>query len=399
MKILFKLLEYILDIFILAPHPTTIGNTAEEIFFGIIAARKNGKKLLLIKPYQLPIISLPIANKYLLEIDSKFLLKNQIIKTIANIALTVNFTLFRIITRYINLNEKYTEPKYGRENIWKINNQKEIDTKSYWKDIYTIDNDIVLNLNLIKKGDELIKKLGINDNKWFVCLHVRDSGFWKDKGLDEYRNANIQNYYKVIEKIHELGGITIRMGDKSMVKLPKLRGLIDYPFSNEKSELLDLYLIKKCKLYIGMQSGILDVAILFSKPIIITNMVSWMFQFPPKKGDLGILKHLYDNKGNKISVEERLKLGWEAGGHKINTEKYKLEENSSDEILEVVEQFFENKQTNISLNNKFEKMRRIKFKEIIENESKINRVEKLRLISRLYSVSGSLGNAYLKNNL
>ncbi len=148
-----------------------------------------------------------------------------------------------------------------------------------------------------------------------------------------------------------------------------------------------------------MQSGILDVAILFSKPIIITNMVSWMFQYPPKKGDLGILKHLYDNKGNKISLVERLKLGWEAGGHKINTEKYKLAENSSEEILEVVEQYFENKQSNQSLNIRFEKMRKNKFNEIIENESEINKVEKLRLYSRLYSVGGSLGNNYLKNNL
>ena len=73
-----------------------------------------------------------------------------------------------------------------------------------------------------------------------------------------------------------------------------------------------------------MQSGIFDVAVLFSKPIILTNMLSWIFPFPPRKGDLGILKNLFCKKRNRVlSLNERFQLGWNVNGHMNKDENYK----------------------------------------------------------------------------
>ncbi len=397
------------DLIIIAPHPTTIGNTAEEILYGIIEARKRKKKLLLLRPYQIPGLQLPLVNKSLFLIRSKDISKNNVLKVFGSFLITLYFGIFRLINKLkiknIQFEEKYTQPKYGRDTLWNPNNYETFNKKNLkklnWNETYKTNYQIELDLNLEKKNREILRKIGINDYNWFVCLHVRESGFWQDKGIEEYRNANIKNYIKAIQRIKDLGGITIRMGDQSMTKLPNIDGLIDYPFSSQKSNEMDIYLLKNCKLFIGMQSGILDVAILFSRPIIITNMISWLFPFPPKKGDLGILKHMYlKESGDKINLKNRMNLGWDANGHKINSEKYELVENTPDEILDIIEEHFNQKTGNgyEPLQNYYNNEREIKGLQIIEKEKSISTTEKYRLYSRLNSVNGALGHKYLEKN-
>ena len=73
----------------------------------------------------------------------------------------------------------------------------------------------------LKKGGELIKKFGIDENQWFVCLHVRESGSKVDK--ENFRNFKIQEYFKAIEYITEQGGYVFRVGDSAMSELPKMK--------------------------------------------------------------------------------------------------------------------------------------------------------------------------------
>ena len=104
---------------------------------------------------------------------------------------------------------------------------------------------------------------------------MRESGFRNDAGRREYRNATIGNYVKAFERITERGGWVSRMGDATMTKLPEMERVIDYAFTKYKSDLMDLFLIKKCRFFIGCQSGILDIASLFQKPTLIINMYNW----------------------------------------------------------------------------------------------------------------------------
>ena len=117
--------------------------------------------------------------------------------------------------------------------------------------------------------------MGVSVDDCFVCVHVRESGFRNDAGRREDRNATIGNYVKAFERITERGGWVIRMGDATMTKLPEMERVILYAFTKYKSDLMDLFLIKKCGFFIGCQSGILDIASLFQKPTLIINMYNW----------------------------------------------------------------------------------------------------------------------------
>jgi putative glycosyltransferase (TIGR04372 family) len=407
-KKIFSSFEKIFNIIILIPHPTTIGNTAEEIFYGLVNADKKKVKLAIIKAYKIPGLSLCTVNNSLYKINSETISKNILIINICRLITTIYFGIFSILNRIKIINhtfsELHTQPKYGRDELWNPDGYlsfNRVNTeKNKWEDTYKREIQLQLDLKEENNSKKLIKNMGIEDGQWFVCLHVRESGFWNDSGVEEYRNADIRNYIKAIEKIKEYGGITVRMGDPTMTKMPLINGLIDYPFLKEKSAQMDMYLLKNCKLYIGMQSGILDVAILFGRPIIMTNMVSWLFPFPPKFGDRGILKHMYEkHKRNKISLNERMNLGWDANGHRIDTNKYELVENSPDEILEVVEEYFSKENLRLSsIEKNFNKLRQRRGFEIIENEVTITLTEKYRIYSRLSSVLGNLGCNYLRNN-
>ena len=114
--------------------------------------------------------------------------------------------------------------------------------------------------------------MGLPNNAWFVCLHVRDGGYCGDHQQASTRNADIMNYLDAIEEVTSPGGWVVRMGDSNMPRLPPVKQVIDYPFLAEKCALMDIYLIKECQLYMGMPSGILDVAMLFQRPTIVTNL-------------------------------------------------------------------------------------------------------------------------------
>ena len=121
----------------------------------------------------------------------------------------------------------------------------------------------------LKKGGELIKKFGIDENQWFVCLHVRESGSKVDK--ENFRNFKIQEYFKAIEYITEQGGYVFRVGDSAMSDLPKMKNVIDYANHEENSDFLDVYLGARCKFAIAVSSGFWTIPHYFGKPVLMTN--------------------------------------------------------------------------------------------------------------------------------
>ena len=78
-----------------------------------------------------------------------------------------------------------------------------------------------------------------------------------------------------------------------MTPLPQMERVIDYAHSPYKSELLDLYLISQCRFLLGHNSGPDVVANLLRKPRLLVNMEDWSSGMLLKKGDLGIIKHVF----------------------------------------------------------------------------------------------------------
>ncbi len=125
-----------------------------------------------------------------------------------------------------------------------------------------------------ERGRACLSSLGVPEDAWFVCLHVREA--WKtdkNSSVEDFRNADIGTYSLAIEAIIAAGGWVIRLGDSGMVNLAERPGFIDYAHSKVKSDWMDVFLCAKCRFFIGTSSGPLVIAQSFGVPVAVTNFL------------------------------------------------------------------------------------------------------------------------------
>ena len=237
---------------------------------------------------------------------------------------------------------RYVVPMLGTSALWKPPSVKffswEEIAKMNWKDQFESYTPPTLTDSRQIFCERVRLKMGIPIEDWFVCLHVSQNH------PPIPRNASIKNYLGAIEEITSSGGWVVRFGDDSMPKLPIMDKVIDYPFTEYKSEVMDLYLIQNCDFFIGCSSGPPMVAALFKKPKVIVNMTVWSIDFPVRKGDLALFKHVYSKSLNRfLSIEEILDEPHAVEVMSSVSDDYKLVENTPEEIKEVVSEFLLNK--------------------------------------------------------
>lgn len=134
-----------------------------------------------------------------------------------------------------------------------------------------------------KKGDELLLKMGLSKEDWFVCLHMREPGYRECSINEDFRNVNPFTYFSAIQAIIERGGWVMRLGDPSVTRLPKMDRMIDYAHSEYKSDWMDVYLSASCKFIIGTGSGGFIAGPMFGKVALITNLpVTPMYYYSPR---------------------------------------------------------------------------------------------------------------------
>ncbi len=413
---------------ILTPHLAAVGNCAEDVYFGLVKARRERKKLIILWPYELPWrLKFRLTNVEVVNVESEYrAIAHDSLMTIAGrIVLTVYFAVFRTLSLLrwllvgVHLNNVYRIPIIGESTLWQPDGVSgfswDVVERCDWKIQLATPFPVYIAESKRAIAERQREQLGLPADAWFVCLHVRESGFHKDEYV--YRNANILNYLGAIEEITNRGGWVVRMGDSSMTRLPMLKQVIDYPFTAVKSPLMDVYLISQCRLYIGMSSGIYDVARLFQRPIILANMNNWMWPFPQLACDLGILKHVYSKSKKKfLSVREWVVEPWAAvsHAHKLGDD-YAFYENTPDELRSVVNEYFNRKQQwePTQLQRQFNELRALRGRELLsakmfqgedvalyyrKNIDDYDSVERYRLASRLESVVGVLGAEFLQQN-
>ena len=121
------------------------------------------------------------------------------------------------------------------------------------------------------QGEACLRAMGVPEDAWFVCVHVRERGYSpSDQGHHAYRDADIGNYRSAMEEIVRRGGWCVRMGDASMTPLPPMPGLVDYATSSFKSDLMDVILCAQCRF--GTSSGLFLVSSAFGVPSALSNM-------------------------------------------------------------------------------------------------------------------------------
>jgi putative glycosyltransferase (TIGR04372 family) len=407
-------------LFFVSPHAYSVGNNSEQLYFALIKASTEGKKVFILYPFDVPFLfRRKLTNNALFNLRAELIYyQNPLIKFLSRFIVSLFMLPARWFDVLINLfgyslSEAQVIPLVGDTNLYRNNEDsyefswKRLD-KYNWKDKLETN----LNINFSKKdistaNKELIK-LGIDDSDWFVCLHVRESGFRNDAGRREYRNSSIENYIPAIKEIIKNGGKVVRLGDSSMKPLPKMKNLIDYPFTKQKSDLMDLYLIKNCKFYIGTSSGIYDTAVLFGQKVLMTNNYMWLHSYPQREHDRGLVKHVYSRKDERfLTLKERISPDWKMQNLWGDIDdNYVLFENSSDDIKNAVEEYLymisENNfmltKTQITVNNHRSEIG----KQIIEHNKLTNFSErheieqKYRFGSRLFSSKGSISSSFTK---
>jgi putative glycosyltransferase (TIGR04372 family) len=338
---------------ILSPNPAAIGNASEDYFYGLLRARREKKKLIILFPYHFPgRLKQRVIEPAIFYLESELLvwrfkspisiLFNTIWTTYFIITILAGIILAKFFKKYVK--GYYYRPLAGQDVLWR---PKASTMNFSWDRVRELEWDrqisnspsLIMPKKLAQSCEVERKRMGLPKDAWYVCLHVREAGYRSDP--DNFRNAEIESYILAIKEITERGGWVVRMGDATMKALPPINKVIDYPFTSSRSAIMDVYLLQECLFYIGTSSGIMDTAILLGKPIVVTNAPPLM-TLPLRKDDLVIFKHAYSKTQNRrLSTRE-----WLAGLRKITIEHFSVPDwryidNSAEEIRTVVVEWFD----------------------------------------------------------
>lgn len=345
-----------------------IGNLSEEIFYALLKAKRKNTKFVLIQKkiffYSIMQRAFKIKQpKAIYNIMSKYIKSNKSLQAkflavyggiyvlISYLHESIRYKLTKNLKKIFgqdtsNCKFDPSVPTIGVEDIFNIHAENTFSfsekDKEYWHEALSSKFEIDLDKNTKSLCEKSSTVIGLDKYPWYVCLHVR-TPFFHNATSDSFRNSNIENYYEAIKYIISLGGAVVRMGDP-MSTVEGMEGFFNYPNCSEKSEEMDLYLIKNCKFFIGTTSGIHDTALLFGVPVLSVNTNDYCFVKPYKECDSYIYKHIFSKEKNRILTFKEVldepffvqsNVAVTLDMQKLN-DCYKFIENSSEEILVAV---------------------------------------------------------------
>jgi putative glycosyltransferase (TIGR04372 family) len=194
-----------------------------------------------------------------------------------------------------------------------------------------------------------VKKIGIDPQKEFIALMVRDGAYKSDivqantqvrTDKEIYRNQNINDYLQVAEKFASMNVQIVRMGAK--VERPFTSNsplIIDYASTGMRTEASDIYLASECAMCISTNLGFDHIAAMSGKLRVITNQAliiqaSTLFY----STDVFILQRFIErSSGRLLTLSESLQvaeirnLDWY---HKVIDRGLDFVRNTPEEILE-----------------------------------------------------------------
>ncbi len=195
---------------------------------------------------------------------------------------------------------------------------------------------------LAESFQEIRRRWGMRPEDWFVCLHIRDAAHYGETGFmgQDHRNAHIKSYAAAARYITSQGGWVIKLGGPASPKLPSMERVIEYGRSRFKSEMMDLYLIRHCRYFIGTTSGLTNVAISFGVPSALVNCITTDAQLWGNKVRF-LLKRVRKSDGQLVTQREFTSAPWRwrmFDAAVLRRYGATVIENSAEEILDVVKE-------------------------------------------------------------
>lgn len=345
--------------YVVTPLPYAIGTAANQLGVGVRRSASLNKKILLIVPTILQkTLKYKICNKcFFSDLEITELNKiDKIIKKFFFILINIHFFFTRI---FVLFNDKFLKLKLKESfRFLEIGVHYDFDKSTNFEEVNHFQQkkiNIKLSANTTKYCSEKIKQLGIHKDDKFVCIHLRDSFYRDDFGKRDVRNSNINNYRKTIAFLLKKNYWVIRLGQSNKKFKINHKKFIDYPSTILKDDCLDLYIIKNCQFMICSASGLYSIAILFNKPILLTDNTR-LFQYrSSNKFSRVIFKRPFWKKNKKfipLKTYSKLPYFYHHLDYLDNEIGYK--ENSSLEIYKAVKEFLYSLKSNS--NNKLNRI-------------------------------------------
>jgi putative glycosyltransferase (TIGR04372 family) len=237
-----------------------------------------------------------------------------------------------------------------------------IDSNEYYE-FNNTKSSLYFTANEIKKGRKLLNQMGVDlDKDEFVCIFARDNAYLENIApyvnwdYQNARNADIDNLVETTKYLIEKGFVVIRVG--SVVNKPinySHERMKDYPYSGYQNDFLDIFILANCKFVISSgTSGMTDVAGISDRPMLTVNIGEFGYA-PITKHCLYIpKKYKYLNTNNYLHFKDALNLGnfW-SDPTALGLE---IEENSSQEILEITKEMLARLENRFSYSPDSEKL-------------------------------------------
>jgi putative glycosyltransferase (TIGR04372 family) len=201
-----------------------------------------------------------------------------------------------------------------------------------------------------KRGREALKSFGLPESAEFVCIFSRDEAYlqstmpeFNSSHLD-FRDSDIRNFLPAAAEMTRRGYYVFRMGAAVKNPLPELNNpmIIDFPFTNKRTDFLDIYLWGRCKFVVGTAGGATEIAVNLRRPVASVNwiplsmIVLYDIQglFIPKKKFIKRLNRYATFLEQIFFESSSVNTGWRTTSE-YHGAGLEVEENSSQEILDL----------------------------------------------------------------
>jgi putative glycosyltransferase (TIGR04372 family) len=192
---------------------------------------------------------------------------------------------------------------------------------------------------VIDQSQDKLKEFGLSQSDWFVGLHIRDGG--KTPAL---RNQQVSNYLPAIKEITDKGGWVIRIGGTEMPPLPIMPRVIDLTTQPNALREVHLFVLAKCKFFIGTCSGPQFFPSLFGVPTLFTNQIGpgrSILTF--SQHSIHLPKHCVMGDGREVGLYEMFNSPFGFGELTLKEfadRDIHIQENTSEEIRQAVVEIF-----------------------------------------------------------
>jgi len=255
----------------------------------------------------------------------------------------------------------------------------------------------------IQKGERMLEKFNIPKNAKIVCIASRDSAYLKkiypttNFSYHNYRDSDINNFIPAIKTLIKKNFYVVRMG-KDVTKKINIKNskFVDYPFHPLKSDFMDFFFSYKCFFWIGCNSGLDRLPVVFKKPMLVFNTAPILHIILNKKKTLVAPKMYMNSKNQKLSISKIFDGGL-AEIHRTEDFKkknIKLQELNSKQIKDITLEMLKLIKDSWKIKNKKDFKLQQKFKKIYLQKVKESKREyKNEKFNPVYSSS------FLKKNI